>query len=82
MKKARLDVVMPKWHNNPSEWPPIFNRGRLVFEESRHSLTNVGNYYTCAEMQKGLCCNEVVIMCDIIKFVVNIDIYFFILIFS
>ena len=41
-----------------SKEPPLFNRGMLIYEKSGHKLTNIGKYFTCAEKQKGKCCDE------------------------
>jgi len=76
MKKGKLSYEIPGWYKNHSGWPPIFNKGRLVFEESGHTLTNIGNYYTCSKKQKGLCSFEDEKMFEIKKLEDKINKYF------
>jgi len=64
MRKSKIRLVAPGWLSDKSFWPPFFNKGMLVYEESGHPLTIVGKYYVCAQKQKGKCSNDCEKMID------------------
>lgn len=37
------------------EYSPWFNRGDLIYDKSKHTLTYLNGYYVCSQKQKGKC---------------------------